>query len=926
MDQVKSEPDAEGQSHTHKSLLDSSDPHCHLFANMRYGYVYCQVVVDKDGSPVDFIHREVNKSYETLTGLANVIGRKATEVFPDIRTSNPGFIERHLKVAETGVPDQFELHLAQLNKWFDISLYSHQKDFFSALLDDITERKKAEESLMRNEARFKTLFHSHSAIQALLDPATGKVLDVNQAAANWYGWSIEELRQMYTKDINTLPPEAIISSLKTVVDDQHNKFIGQHRRADGSVRDVEIFRSTIELDGKTVVHVITHDITERKEVEEALRKSERNFRSITEQIAEVVFLADPQGTLTYVSPVIEKLFGYQPHEVIGHLFTDYLAKNIVPEAEALFSNILLNQDINKSYEVKFKRKNASLFDGEINLQYYQDQEFSGLIGLIRDISDRKLQEKIRNEYEQEILQSRTFLQSIYDDVNHSIFVVEVHPDGSYHYKGHNAQNEKLVGISSEAITGKTPYEVFSPQIAEAMTRNYDKCMREGKTIGFAESLTFQGKDMFWETILNPVRNENGRIFRIIGTSTNITERRLAEEQLQQSLSELIKAKDKAEESDRLKSAFLANISHEIRTPMNGILGFSQLLKEPHLSGEEQEEYINLIHQSGKRMLNLINDLIDISRIDAKEATVQITETNVNPIMDDLQAFFKPQAMKKGLRLSMTKGLADCDSIIETDSEKLNQILINIIQNAIKFTAKGGIDFGYVQKEGSLEFYCIDSGFGIAVDKKEKIFERFNQVNTSLTRAHEGSGLGLSISKAFVELLGGSIRVESVEGGGSNFSFTLPYKQRASSQSSFSSVMTEAVDAPPPLCILLAEDDSVSTILFKKSLRNENISILCAENGWEAVELVYHHPEINLVLMDLKMPIMSGFEATRLIKEHRPDLPVIAQSAFTSIEDRQKAKEAGCDSFLTKPISQSDLLNKIQTLLLSGKGRHQRGTV
>ena len=926
MDQIKTDPDTEGHSNADDSLLDSRDPHCHVFANMRYGYIYCQVVVDKDGFPVDFIHREVNQSYKTLTGLTDVIGRKATEVFPDIQTLNPGFIERHLKVAETGISDQFELHLAPLDKWFDISIYSLQKEYFTVLIDDITERKKAEESLMRNEARFKSLFHSHSAVQALLDPETGKVLDVNQAAANWYGWSIEELRQMYTKDINTLPPEAIISSLKKVVEEQQNIFIGQHRRADGSVRDVEIFRSTIEIDGKTVVHVITHDITERKEVEEALRKSERNFRSITEQIAEVVFLADANGILTYVSPVIEKLFGYQPHEVIGHLFTDYLAKKIVPEAVSIFNNILLHQEADKSFEVKFKRKNASLFDGEINLQYYQDQELSGMIGLIRDISDRKLQEKIRNEYEQEVVQRRTFLQSIYDDVNHSIFVVDVHPDGSYFYKGHNAQNEKLVGISNEAITGKTPYEVFNPQIAEAMTGNYDKCIREDKTIEFSETLTFQGKEMFWETILNPVRNENGRIFRIIGTSTNITERTLVEKQLQQSLVELIEAKEKAEESDRLKTAFLANISHEIRTPMNGILGFSQLLKEPHLSGEEQEEYISLIHQSGKRMLNLINDLIDISRIDAKEATVLITETNVNPIMDDLQAFFKPQAMKKGLRLSMTKGLSDFDSNIETDSDKLNQILTNLIQNAIKFTAKGGIDFGYVQKEGSLEFYCIDSGVGIAVDKKEKIFERFNQVNTSLTRAHEGSGLGLSISKAFIELLGGSIRVESVVGGGSNFSFTLPYRQRVSSQSSFSSVMTEAVDSPPSLCILLAEDDSVSTILFKKSLRDENITILCAENGWEAVELVHHHPEINLVLMDIKMPIMNGFEATRLIKEHRPDLPVIAQSAFTSIEDKQKAQEAGCDSFLTKPISKSDLLDKIQTLLLSGKGRHQRGAV
>ena len=388
----------------------------------------------------------------------------------------------------------------------------------------------------------------------------------------------------------------------------------------------------------------------------------------------------------------------------------------------------------------------------------------------------------------------------------------------------------------------------------------------------------------------------------------------AEKALHCTLNELLAAKEKAEEGDRLKTAFLANISHEIRTPMNGILGFSQLLKEPQLSGEEQTEYIDLIHQSGERMLNLINDLIDISRIYSNEATVQVTETNVNQVLDNLLAFFKLEARKKGLRLSSMKGLSDLECIIETDSAKLSQILINLIQNAIKFTAKGGIDFGYSKKEGTLEFFCIDSGMGIAVDKKTKIFERFHQVNTSLTRAHEGAGLGLSISKAFVEMLGGSMKVESVEGAGSTFSFTLPYKQPDSAPDTSLPVVKNAIDSPPSLCILVAEDDSVSTILFKKNLKGDNITILCAENGWEAVELVGHHPEINLVLMDIQMPVMNGYDATKLIKQKRPDLPIIAQSAFTSKEEREKATEAGCDGFITKPINKSELLELMMELL------------
>ena len=374
-------------------------------------------------------------------------------------------------------------------------------------------------------------------------------------------------------------------------------------------------------------------------------------------------------------------------------------------------------------------------------------------------------------------------------------------------------------------------------------------------------------------------------------------------------------KQAAEESDRLKAAFLANISHEIRTPMNGILGFSELFKEPDLTGEEKEEYIDLIHQSSLRMLNLINDLMDISKIDAREVKLQITETSANKLLREVEAFFKPAAKKKGVELRCTTALSDNDSFMTTDCLKLNQIITNLIQNALKFTTKGSIDFGYNKKKAGLEFFVMDTGRGIPADKKEKIFERFQQVDNSLTRAHEGAGLGLSISKAYVEMLGGTIHVESKEGVGSTFTFTHPYKQikKQQAQSNKDKVLSTCNSALA-FCLLIVEDDEVSTLLLKRSLKNQNISILCAENGWEAVELVQCHPEINLVLMDLKMPVMSGYDATKKIKQLRPDLPVIAQSAFTTKEEKQKAREAGCSNFITKPINNTELHNLIQELL------------
>ena len=238
--------------------------------------------------------------------------------------------------------------------------------------------------------------------------------------------------------------------------------------------------------------------------------------------------------------------------------------------------------------------------------------------------------------------------------------------------------------------------------------------------------------------------------------------------------ELVAAKEKAEKADRLKSAFLATIPHELRTPMNGILGLTELLTDPELSKQESEEYTDLIHQSSLHLLKLINELIDIARIEAGETMVKQVDTNVNKLLQNLCAFFKLEIRKKGLCLKCNTGLADSESIILTDHAKLTQILTNLVNNALKFTVKGWIEISYTRVNGTLEFYVKDTGIGIPSAMHEKIFERFIQVNNPLTKGMEGSGLGLSITKAYVTMLGGTIRIDSVEGKGSTFTFTLPY--------------------------------------------------------------------------------------------------------------------------------------------------------
>jgi signal transduction histidine kinase/CheY-like chemotaxis protein len=380
--------------------------------------------------------------------------------------------------------------------------------------------------------------------------------------------------------------------------------------------------------------------------------------------------------------------------------------------------------------------------------------------------------------------------------------------------------------------------------------------------------------------------------------------------------ELIAAKELAEQSDRLKSAFLANMSHEIRTPMNGILGFAELLKEPDLSGEQQQEYIKIIEKSGARMLNIINDIVDISKIEAGLMNVDIMESNINEQIEYIYTFFKPELEAKGMKLLFSNSLPTKDAILKTDREKLFAILTNLVKNAIKYSKEGTIEIGYnytssLPKLNELRFYVKDTGIGIPKDRQEAIFERFIQADIVDRMALQGAGLGLSISKAYVEMLGGKIWVESEEGIGSTFYFTLPYNvdppKETVNQPFGTSNKTHQVRK---LKILIAEDDEVSEMLIDITVKMFSKEIIKARTGVEAVDACQSNPDIDLVLMDIRMPEMGGYDATRQIRQFNKEVVIIAQTAFGLTGDRERAIKAGCNDYITKPIQEAELLNLI----------------
>lgn len=371
--------------------------------------------------------------------------------------------------------------------------------------------------------------------------------------------------------------------------------------------------------------------------------------------------------------------------------------------------------------------------------------------------------------------------------------------------------------------------------------------------------------------------------------------------------ELLKAKEKAEESDRLKSAFLANMSHEIRTPMNGILGFAQILKEPDLTGAEQQQYIEIIEKSGARMLNIINDIIHISKIEAGLMEFDIVETNINEQIEYIFTFFKPEAEAKGIKLYYTNPLPSREAIIKTDREKVYAILTNLVKNAIKYSHEGSIEFGYKNKGEVFEFYVKDTGIGIPKDRQEAIFERFIQADIFDKMAKQGAGLGLSISKAYVEMLGGKIWVESQEGKGSTFYFTLPYNAEPVKEIIDRKLEpSKKNDSIRKLKILVAEDDKVSEMLIDSFVKPFCKEILKARTGVEAVAACLAKPDIDLILMDIRMPKLGGYEATQQIREFNKEVVIIAQTAHGLTGDREKAIESGCNDYISKPINKDEL--------------------
>ena len=460
--------------------------------------------------------------------------------------------------------------------------------------------------------------------------------------------------------------------------------------------------------------------------------------------------------------------------------------------------------------------------------------------------------------------------------------------------------------SNEELIGKSVLEFVHPDYRALAIERMKNMITEGIVLPIVEEkfIRLDGSELDVEVKTLPIRLENKPAVQLV--IRDITDRKKVEQ-------ELLTAKRKAEESDRLKTAFLNNISHEIRTPLNGILGSLSLIQSDDLNKNERDEVISIINKSANRLINTIENIVDISRIQVGQVKRTVSETNIKKLTNELLYRFKTASESQGLEFSINNHLNNNIECISTDDIKLKTILSNLIGNALKFTNAGSIVLGISKNGNYLEFSVTDTGIGISKNKQQVIFERFNQADVSNTRQFEGSGLGLSIAKAYVEMLGGKIWVESEEGKGSTFYFTIPYNTEPEEKNVIQNdVLSEGAENQinpevSGLKILIAEDDEESAKLITIAVRKFGKEVLTARTGVEAIEVCRNNPDIDLVLMDIKMPIKDGYEATRQIRHFNKDVVIIAQTAYALAGDREKAIEAGCNDYITKPIRKNELL-------------------
>ncbi|MEH2172999.1 PAS domain S-box protein [Nostoc sp.] len=668
--------------------------------------------------------------------------------------------------------------------------------------------------------------------------------------------------------------------------------------------------------GETVWSGVVIDITDLKLAEEALRESEIKYRDLVQTANSIILRWDTTGQITFINQYGQKFFGFQESEILGR----HVIGTIVPEIEvsgrdlkALMTDICQNPANYQDNENENIRSDGKkVWVKWANKAILNEQgELVEILSVGFDISERKHIEEV-------LFESELRLRSILENVNDVIYILN--PDGTFAYISPSLTD--ALQYEPVELVGNHLAPIIHPDYLQLCIDAVQGLVETGQTIWGLEYLV-KHKDGSWcwhISNISAVQDDAGNVLYCVGIARDVTQRKVMEEELRQ-------AKAAADAASKAKSEFLANMSHELRSPLNAILGFSQLLHRSQTLNHEQQENVDTIIHSGEHLLTLINNVLDLSKIEAGQTTLNESNFNLHQLLHDVETMFTLRAEEKKLQLVCDRR-SQLPQYIRTDQVKLRQVLINLLSNAIKFTEQGKITLRVMPEDAdsgllkakpssittpqvSILFEIEDTGIGIAPEEANNLFIAFSQ--TQAGKTHEGTGLGLAISRQFIELMGGKISVNSALHQGTTFRFNIQAAIVASTDQRHP--IRQVIGLEPGQSnyrILVVDDKPVNRQLLVKLLSPFGFELREASNGQEAIA-IFQEWEPHLIWMDMRMPIMDGYEATKQIKATTKGqaTAVIALTASALEEQKAIVLSAGCDGFIRKPFQQAEIFAAMQ---------------
>ena len=772
---------------------------------------------------------------------------------------------------------------------------------------------KENEKLKKSEENYRK-FIDNSHLGVFKTNIKGKILFVNDAAANIFKFkSREELigSSILKHYLDPSKREGLLELLK-----KHKSLNDFTLEFLANTGETVVISLSAVLDGDEISGMFM-DITEKVKAEkllielnkklqdindrihvinEELKESHNRYLSLFNNTGTATCLLDGPGKILLCNSKFEKLSGYTKEEIEGKLkWSDLTAEEDIERCKNIRNQRIMGTgDPPEEYEFRFKDKFNNKKDVNVKVGFLPGS--NEWIASLVDITERKQTEKA-------LIQSEERFRSLYESA--TIGIYRTTPDGRILMA--NQAAVRMLGYKSFRELAKRNLEKdgFEPSYSRKDFR--ERIEKEGTVIGIESAwIRKDGSIIYVREGAKAIRDVNGKIVYYDGTFEDITERKNYERQLKL-------AKEKAEESDKLKSAFLANMSHEIRTPMNAILGFANLLKSKKINKKRKETFIDIINAKSRQLLQIISDIIDISKIEADQITIVNKNFSLNELINQLALYFKTLKKQdnKPIKINLHYGLPMEKSYIHSDNVRIEQILTNLLSNAYKFTEKGSIDIGYeIEDSKNIIFYVKDTGIGLTEFEKNVIFDRFRQVSTSFNRLYSGTGLGLSISKGLVDKLKGAIWVESEINKGSTFYFKVPYISGITTKKSSKATDKIRLDWKGKT-ILIAEDEDTNFTFIDTLIRPTSAAVIRAKDGIEAINICKNNSEIDLVLMDIKLPGINGLEATKKIRKFRKSLPIIAHTAYAMSVDEDECLKAGCDAYVCKPVKTDPFLKLIR---------------